>query len=106
VGTATLRIVLSSTITKRVLDRITSAIHRVGSGASVGAPQPAVVVVVVSVIAPRRRVRVACRHSRTRVRQSRSRGRPRSGHAPVGVVPFPPDWSVYEWFAGEPGSRE
>src|SRR5689334_8210452 len=40
VGMATLRIVLSSTMMNKVLDKITSAIQRFGSGAPAGAPQP------------------------------------------------------------------
>ncbi len=40
VGTATFRIVLSSTMMNSVLDRITKAIQRSGSGGPAGAPQP------------------------------------------------------------------
>ena len=44
VGTATLRIVLSSTMMNSALDRITKAIQRFGSGGPEAAPHPPVLV--------------------------------------------------------------
>ena len=50
VGTATFRIVLSSTMMNNVLDRITSAIQRFGSAGPAGAPQLAACVSVIDVL--------------------------------------------------------